>query len=432
MSRLSVVINFYKRWNGGALARRIFIDPDCYLVSLPKRTARKMVSIRIRAGALSEQKERAGVGHVLEHYMAELMDETLPKGVALSAKTNDYDIVFTLSSENTQALADASAAAFALCAQPDFTRQDLFEKEKRLIINELEAEKDDADLTFERMIEKARYADEPNRRSFVDHIRTIEHLSLRDVADFHANAFTHENIKIFVAGARRNGALCTRLRNVLATTRFPSGKAHFPQPTYSSVSIATEVMPTFSGNYAAFTFLSPGRVSGLKARMTLAVLVAVMRGNENQRFLKELRAAGVYYFRVVHRQGLYNGYVALESYLDKTQISSWLDTIAGYISEIKATGPDAASLAKAKNECRRNTIERWQDNQGRLELISDFILDGENIPSMDEVERMIAGVTTMDVQALARTVFDAHYRNFVLWGKDAEHAREAYAAIDRL
>ncbi len=372
----------------------------------------------IKAGALAEKEEQAGVGHLLEHYLATLISKELPRGVIFDAKINDYYIVFYLESENEKILANFIQKFLAILANPDFSHQEIFDYEKKSIINELEKEKNSTELKLERLIEKTRYIDEPNGRSFVDHLQRLEDLKIEDIVAYHKNIFTKENVEIFVSATKSNSHMCTAISDSLLKLHLPEGFAVFPKPTYSDSQIQTYKESGLSGNYMVMTFPSISRSASLRDKIVFALMVEIIRDKDRKNFWQKIREAGIYDLKVTYSQGIYNGYLALQSHVSKEQIMLWLEIICSMIGELKDGKIDPLLFINTKNKWADDRLAFWRSNDGRFSILTQSILDQEEIPRCKTVEDIVASVNKQDISAMAQKTFDKGNINLILFGED--------------
>ncbi|MDE2021687.1 MAG: insulinase family protein [Patescibacteria group bacterium] len=392
-------------------------EPDCYFLYLPRYTEKTFVDIYIKAGALSEKEELVGIGHLLEHYISELVNKGLPDDVRFEARINDYYIVFYLESSDNKNLICAIEKFFETIANPDFSRQEIFDYEKKSIINELENEKNDTELKLERLIERTRYSDEPNRRSFVDHLPRLKYLKIEDIAAYHKKIFTKENLKVFVSSTKLNPRVCDVINDKLGQLNLPNGSVNFPKPAYSSFQVQISDEPDMSGNYVAMTFPSIGRSESLRDNMIFELMAEVMRDKERKGIRQKIREAGIYDFSVAYSQGIYNGYLSIQSHLNKEQVVPWVEMVSGMIRELKKGKLDLLLLKKTKKKRAGDMLVSWRNNEGRFNILTRFILDQKDIPSHKTVKKMIASVSESDIRAMAQKIFDKEKMNLIIFGE---------------
>lgn len=398
--------------------------PNCYFLYLPKYTKKTFIDIYIKAGALSEKEEQAGIGHLLEHYISELAGKELSSDLKFSARINDYYIVFCLESNNDTDLICATEKFLEILVNPDFSRQEIFEYEKKSIINELGKEKNDPEMKLERLVEKTRYSDEPNKRSFVDHLSVLESLKIEDIFAYHKEIFTEESLEIFVSATKLSSKVCDTISNKLTKLHLPKGFIDFPKPVYSDFQIKISNESGISGDYAVITLPSINQSASLMDKIVFALMVEIIRDKESKWIRQKIRESGIYDHRVTYNQGLYNGYLAIQSYINKEQIIPWIETISDMVGELKSGKLDSSLFEKTKDKVISNMSTYWRNNDGRFDILTSSILDKEEFPGYRAVKKMTMSVDENDIRAMAQRIFDMGKVNLVIFGEDAELDQE--------
>lgn len=409
--------------------KRFNVKPDGYSLCLPKRARKIFVDIYIRAGALSEGKQQAGVGHLLEHYIAGLASKALPGDVEFGAKINDDDIVFYLAGDDLAVMQNAAKILLETVTHPDFSHQDLFDHEKMAILNELGEEKNGTGAALERLIEGTRYRDEPDRRSFVDHLSSTQDLSIRDIAQHHTYIMTADTLKIFVSASGSTRSVQAVIKDGLRGIALPKGVTHFPTPEYSDSLVVAQEAPSISGVYAAVSFPAPNRAGGLKDRLVLDLMLAFIRDPDYRGVRQRVRERGVYDFQIVHKQGLCNGYIAIRSYLSDGQELSWVRMVYEYFDWLGSVGPEEDLFKLVKERWIRDMIFYWRSNEGRFDVLSECLMDqARDCKSLARAAReMAVSLSIEDIRQMARRIFDTEKSNIVLLGRNAKGVREEVA-----
>lgn len=406
--------------------KRFAVDPDSFFIRLPRKTPTMFFDVYIRAGALSEPRTQAGIGHILEHYLAALIDQQLPHNVDHGAKINDDDIVFYLESDDQASLVDAAESLLRTLRNPDFSRDDVFAYEKQSILNELEEEKNDVRSKLERLVEQTRYTDEPDQRSFVDHLPSMRGLSLTDIERYHARIVTKDTVKTFYSATHQNTKVQQMTKDALHALPLPSGHVAFPKPNYSDLCVVLEDSPDLAGVYAALTFPSLSRTTSLHDRLTFDLLLALLRDTSHVGLRQLTRTQGIYDLEIIQKQGIYNGYIALQSHLSTDQLIHWTRTVLEFLRHLKSNGPERDAFRKVKRTWLADMVVYWRSNQGRFAVLTEHITDAgdHDIAFVKDARAIALALNEDDILDMAQTIFDGKRSNMVCLGKTARQSSE--------
>jgi predicted Zn-dependent peptidase len=399
--------------------------PRCYFVYLPQRTRKTFVDIYLRAGALTEDKTRAGIGHLLEHYLAALASKKLPSEVAFNAKINDDDIVFSISAEDRSILHEATDTLVSTLLHPDFSHHEIFGYEKKSLIHEIEEERNETSMAFERLVERARYLDEPNGRSFVDHLGGLASISLAGISHYHQEIIAKDTMTVFVSGLRRDRKLERCIEREVHTLPASEPPIPFPEPEYSGRRVVAE-KNAVSGAYVSLSFPAYSRTAPLRDRFALNLLLTLINDPSQQGLQHALRKQGFYDFKTISKRGVRNGYIAFQTYVSDGKVLAWLEAVAGYIRAVTHSGPEATTFARLREQWTRDVIMDWRDNQSRFEIVSDCVLDQssgcEHLTQKARARMCV--LSADDIRHTAERIFDAEAVNLVILGEHTEHLAE--------
>ncbi|MBU6214809.1 insulinase family protein [Patescibacteria group bacterium] len=422
------ISNLYWSFKDRKLIEDVYRDSDCHFIYLPRDTKKIFIDVYIKAGALLEDERQAGIGHVLEHYISALVHKELPDDVKFGAKINDDYIVFYLESEADTTLVHAFNTLFEVLTRPDFSQKEVFDYEKRSIMSELGEEKNDIERRLERLVERTRYVDEPNGRSFVDHLPKMKELSLENIATYHKKILTKEHITIFVSAVKSHPSVLSAVTDKLDILNVSKGVPDFPRPTYSDFSIVIDEDPNLSGSYLVMTFPSLNRTASLKDEVILDLLIEIMKDPEHKGARQEMREQGIYDITVVQHEGAHNGYLAMRSYVSNDQIVAWIQIVASLMRILKESGPSQSLFERIKGEWIGDMTTHWRTNSGRFALLSDRILNQGNVPGYKkEIEEIAASATVNDVREMAKKIFEREKVNLILFGENTGLSREEIA-----
>jgi predicted Zn-dependent peptidase len=408
------ISDLYWRIKDTKTIRNFNKNPDSYFIYLPKDTRKTFIDIYIKAGAVTEKKEQAGIGHLLEHYIAGLINKKLGHSLEFGGKINDDYIVFYLEQDKDTWDADTAGSFLHTIFAPNFDDQELFDSEKRSIIGELSKEQNETGLRLERLVEETRYDDEPDKRSFVDHLPSVEKLTLEDVSEYHRQIFTKGNVKILISSSNPEKKIEDMLSERLSKMGLPEGEMYYPIPEYSDSVVRIVEDSNIRGQYVVMTFPSISKMAKLKEKIILSMMTDLLRDTDVHSLI---RGSGIYDLDISYSQGMHNGYFAIKSYLVNEQVVPWVHIVRDLIHNLKSGEPGRISFQKAKEAWVRANLRYWRSNQGRFDVLSGLILtQGENI-SRREIYALVMSVSESDIQEMCQKIFAREKVNLVIYGE---------------
>jgi predicted Zn-dependent peptidase len=406
-------------------------DPNCYFIRLPQRTEKIFLDIYIKAGALLEPKAQAGIGHILEHYISNLVKKELKNSSGFFARIGDNYINFGLELERNKDILSPINKVLDIIINPDFKNKNIFEYEKKSIEDELKQEQSNVELKFERLIVKTRYLDESNTRSFIDHLDKINDLSLENIANYHKKIITKNNVKIFISSSARNKKLENLITQKIKKINSSDESITYPKPEYSNIQMRIEEIKDINGNYIAMTFPSLNWSASLKDSIVLAIIVDIMRDKENNMAHQKTRETGIYNLDITYNQGVCNGYIMIKSFLSKDKASKWLEIVCNLIKKMKYE-EDLFLLEKVKDKWTKSNLKYWRSNNGRFNILIDFVLNQKEIVTFREIEKLVKTIKISDIKQMAQKIFDKEKMNLVIYGDIEKKMTQSYYQIDEL
>jgi len=414
------IINLYWFIKDKKLVVKSGEQPDFYFIYLPFNRGKIFVDVYIKAGALTEEKNQAGIGHLLEHYIAGQIKEKSNGQLVLEGKINDNHIIFSLTSNLKENLDEEINQFLEGIFAPDFSDENKFKYEKQSIVNETNIEQHNLYQTIGRIIDKIRYLDEPNGRSFVDHLSSLEKLTLEDIKKYHQKIFSNSNLKIFLSGHNVNKKIINLIKEKSPITLLSKKYITFPDPQYSSFSTQNQIEPGIDGYYTCLTFPGLNQKSTRKERLVLSLLVDIITSFDKNGLYKQVREVGIYDLSTDFHVGIKNGFFWIRSYLTDGQFTSWLKIISDSLNKFKRGEIDQAIIDLIKKHWLIDGLNYWRSNDGRFDRLSNLIIEGDEIQSWSDVEKIIQSIQVDDLAKVAQKIFDRSRANLIIYGEESK------------
>ena len=166
------------------------------------------VSVFVRGGSLQESSRLSGIGHVIEHMVFKgtrsrdrrrinLEAESL--GAEVNAHTDKDHTAFHL--QGLAAHAPRFVAMLGDLVQHASFPADELERERQVLLAELDEDEDDPMSTAFKLLDKTSYGDHPMARSVIGTRRNIERFSQAELLAHHGAHYTGANVIVAAAGA---------------------------------------------------------------------------------------------------------------------------------------------------------------------------------------------------------------------------------------
>jgi zinc protease len=278
-------------------------------------------------------------------------------------------------------------------------------REKRLLVDDQAAQRDNPSQVAFRLFSEALYGDHPYARDVLGTARSIGRLSRDDLAAFYRAQYPVSNLTLAIVGDVDIDDAVARI-----TKRF-SGKS--PRATPPRIAA-----PSFDGRAAAdrevYAFLEraqahlvvgfPGATVDAPDRFALEVLVAVL-GGQGGRLFSELRdKQGLVYRVSAHSvEGVDPGFVAIYLSCAPDKLDAALAAVNGELARIRDSGITADELERAQSYLVGSHQIAMQRRSAVANAIAYHEAYGLGWQTWADYDDAIRAVTAADVAAAAKT-----------------------------
>jgi predicted Zn-dependent peptidase len=299
---------------------------------------------------------------------------------------------------------------------PDFNQQEMLNYERQSIINEMNINKHELGANIIQLVEKHRYLDEVDSRSFADYLPNLLKFSLADLEKYHNEVFISKNMCIFISGHFFDKKVVQLIIDQVSKKSFSQMLNDFPVPQYSDFKIVIEEDKKIDGHYTILNFPGLNIENNQRERIALSMISKIMTSFKKGSGYSQIRKAGIYDFSINNWFGRKKGGVDIKSYLTQSQLAEWLTLISGLLTEVKAGKIDDLLFESIKKDFLINGKNEWRSNN-RFDYITSFILDDINFIPWPELEKTIESITEYDLQDIAKRIFNLMKANLIIYGQ---------------
>ncbi|MFH1559662.1 MAG: pitrilysin family protein [Patescibacteria group bacterium] len=375
------------------------------------------------AGSKCEQRKNRGVSHFLEHMMfkgtrrrpsakamAEVMDKVGGEYNAFTGK--EYTGYWAKVGSGHLDLALDWLSDLVINAKLE---ADKMEKERGVIIEEINMYKDTPTQRIEDVFENLVYGDQPSGWDIIGTKKTIKAMPQSELLGYKRKNYTLGNCVVCVSGKPGKGLedkvekyFCGLFRTKAmpgAKTREkqskPKFKAEFKKTDQSHCMIGFRTVNLFS-----------------KERYALGIITAILGGSMSSRLFLEVREKlGLAYY--VHADShLYtdSGYLSVQAGVRNVKFEQAMKAILDEFSRLKSEKTGEAELKKAKENIKGQTLISLESSNSRAFFFGSQQLLKKKIESLEQRFEALDRVTAGDIQETARRFFAPERLNAALIG----------------
>ncbi|PIR95993.1 MAG: hypothetical protein COT92_03495 [Candidatus Doudnabacteria bacterium CG10_big_fil_rev_8_21_14_0_10_42_18] len=390
------------------------------IIEVPSSDAESVVvDFFVKTGSRSESLKESGISHFLEHFLFK-GTKKYPSAMAISEIVDAIggEMNANTGKEHTQYYIKAAAKHLALIFEllTDMIQNPLLdpielEKEKGVIVEEINMYKDTPMYEIENVLERAMWPGIPLGRDIAGTKQSVVKFNREMFADYINRHYQTSNIILGVAG-KYDSKSFFRLVNehwsLLPKSTFAgTGKGALWQPArdrQASPRLKVEFKQTEQAHLAlgfkAFKY-------GDKRNSAVSVLAAILGGGMSSRLFSEVREKRglAYYVRSSPSNFQDTGLFNIGAGVQVNKVEEAIKVILDELRKIKRSTIGAEELKKAKEYLKGKTTLALEDNQNRL----DWFLERQAFfPKVDkpaEVFKKIDVVHSSDVAIVAGELF---------------------------
>jgi predicted Zn-dependent peptidase len=398
----------------------------------------------IATGSVAERESQAGISHLLEHmlfrgterYGSQEIDQIFDAmGAEINAGTDKES-----TSLYTRVLDRHLEHAFdVMCDMVWHPRFGELEAEREVVLEEIAMYEDDPqDRVFD-VLGEAVFGSHPLGRAVIGSAQVVGAATREQLAAFHSERYTSQDIVIAAAGSVDHDAL-VGLARALDAGRPPAGG------TARNGSASREAQRGGRGGADAppeferrVRFLQKdteqyhvcvggaGMARDDERRFALRVLEGVLGGTSSSRLFQEVRERRGLAYSVFSFSNLYAnaGEVGLYVGTRPENLKEALSVVAGELKRCVEDPADEQELTRSRENLKGRVVLSLESTAARMSRLGASMLNELPILSVDEVIDRIDAVGIPELRALAGELFDPRRLSVAGVGPDEEAFRTA-------
>ena len=387
----------------------------------------------VGTGSRAESDAEAGLSHLLEHllfkgsakYGSVQIDQIFDAmGAELNAGTGkETTSVFA------RVIDDHLDDAFDVIADMVFSpRLTDIDSEREVILEEIAMYEDDPQEKVFDLLGEATFGDDPLGRAIIGTADVVSGTPASDIARFHAERYTPDNVVIAAAGAVDHDALVALAAERTASVARPAASRLAPDLRVAPVRRRFERKDT-EQFHVCLGATGPSRHDD--RRFALRVLDTIFGGTSSSRLFQEVR----------EQRGLaYSVYSFLSAYQDIGQVGLYVGTraenlgaamevVAAELERCRREPATGEELHRAKENLKGRIVLALESTGARMNRLGSDVLAGAELIAIDDVIARIDAVTRDQLAALADELWAPERLAAAGIGPDAERFQTAIGDV---
>lgn len=373
-----------------------------------------VVDFFVKTGSRSETEKENGISHFLEHFLFK-GTKKYPSTLAISQLIDGIggEMNANTGKEHTQFYIKAHHRHLKLIFEvlTDMLQNPLFdelelEKEKGVIVEEINMYKDAPMLEIGNLLEKAMWPEDALGRNIAGEKETVTKFTAQMFRSYMNNFYSPSNIILGVGGkfnTKLLSALIAKHWQPLKKTRFGSWQKAGDKQNSPRISLTTK---TTEQSHIAIGFKGINHLD--KRNPAARVLATILGGGMSSRLFMEIREKRglAYYVRASANNYRDTGSFDVTAGVKVGSEEESVGLILDELEKIKNETVPLNEIKKAKEYLKGRSTLALEDNQNRLEWFLDSLAFDNKLESPSTVFKKIDAVTPGQVQKLANTLFN--------------------------
>ncbi|MEN8140858.1 MAG: pitrilysin family protein [Thermodesulfobacteriota bacterium] len=370
------------------------------------------VQIWVKAGSIYENRDEAGITHLIEHMIFKGTPSFGPGQLAEEVESLGGRINAYTSFENTVYHATLSAKHWrhALTVLSDAVRHSLFdaaelEREKKVVLEEISMRNDrPAVKMFQTLLEEA-YTVHPYRLPVIGTVESVSSFSRDDIVAYMAKHYHPENMMIQVVGDVRFGEVLAAAKEEMGAME---GGAYqrppLPLEPPHKKPVFFAVNEEVGQNHLALAL--PASSFNSADTPAFDVMSVILGQGETSRLFRRLRdeLGLVHHINAAAFTPLHPGLLEITALLADDKVAEVLEGILVELFSLKYEAVSAKELARAKRNLEGDFTFNLERAEGQARTLGAFeFLSGD--PRNDEYLDRVRAVSQEDIMALAQRYF---------------------------
>ena len=369
------------------------------------------IGIWVRSGSRYERKAEAGIAHFIEHMLfkgtqkytaceiARMIDSV--GGVFNAFTSKEYTCFYVkVLSQHVDMAVDLLCDIFFR----SLFHQDEIEKERNVIVQEINMVKDTPDDYIQDMFNHDFFSDHPLGYNILGELDTVQSFRRSDIKGFYRREYlVPERIVISVAGNIEHDALVERL-----AIKFEAVTKKKIIPAQSAFLPSRSITCNFRSLEQVHVCLGTLGCSHLDLeRYTLYVLNAILGGSMSSRLFQEIREnRGLAYSVTSFTASFFDtGVFGVYMGVVKDTVQEALSIVFDEMRSLREKPVTDAELSAAKEQLKGNMLLAMESTDSRMSRLAKCEMYYDQYIPLSRILKDIDAVTQDDVRELARALF---------------------------
>jgi predicted Zn-dependent peptidase len=384
------------------------------------------LGVWVRAGAVRENRNRAGISHLIEHMLFKGTEKRTAKQIAEDVDRIGGQINAFTGKEATCYYLKTLSSNFAKGAEilSDMMTSSVFDekemnKERRVICEEINMIKDSPEDHIHDMIGELVFKNSSLANSIVGIPSSLENINTATIRKYMERFYTTENIVLAVAGGFDAAEVEDELEKLFS--RLPAGPA-------SAVSDLNEYVPrrrskTKEVEQSHICMALKGVALEDARYYSLMMLNNIMGGSMSARLFQNIREQKGLAYSVYSSMSsfTYDGIFSIYAGVGHDKVSETVTAIAGELKKLKRKGVTEDEVDMAKEQMKSHYIFGQENVNGRMFSIGKNYLLLNKIFTPEEVLEKIDAVTLRDIRDAAKLITDVSQYSGVTIGRKRQN-----------
>jgi len=395
-------------------------------VTMP-HTRSVSVCIFIGVGSRYETEAEAGVSHFIEH----LLFKGTPKRETAKAISEAIEGVGGMLNGGTdkeltlywckvaQAHSELALDVLAdMLLHSKFDPQDI-EKERRVIIEEINMSKDSPAQRVDMLIDGLLWPEHPLGRDIAGSKESVAAITRDTMLDYRQGQYLPKNTVVAIAGNIQHKQMVTAVRQVLGNwtnQRERSGYSAYKEQPAQRLRIEAK-----DTEQAHLCLALPGLSLFHPKRFTLDLLNVILGGGMGSRLFTEIRdkLGLVYSIHSYVEHFLDSGSVTVSAGVEPKNLLTVIKAILEQLSLLREIVPES-ELSKAKEMSKGRLLLSMEDSRNVAGWIGGQEIRTERILSVDQVVSIIDAITANELNQLAQELLVGSRLRLAVVGRVAD------------
>lgn len=364
----------------------------------------------VNVGSRNETKENNGIAHVIEHMLFKGTKKRTSRQIAddmakIGGNVNAYTTK-ECTSYYTTTLAEHLPAAIEIISdmlQHSTFEKEAFEKEKGVIIEEIDMYDDSPEDLVHEMLQQKIWKDHPLGYIISGTKENVIGMTKEEIEEFMSEYYVAENMLISIAGRFNKETVMELLEKAFSEIPHQKVKTQLVPPVYHQCMYTKEKDVEQVHLNIAFDSIEYDH----EDKYIASIVNSILGGGINSRLFMEIREEmgltySIYSYASSHVQaGLFHIYAAM----NPSQTVTVFDAIFSVIDELIEDGIDEDEMIMTVEQIKTDLVMASETAKSRMSSNAKAVMARGYIIPMEETLERLNAVTTQDVIRFMKQYF---------------------------